>query len=292
MRRVVAVVAPLFVLLLLSFGALTHAPSSSIPGRIPSVSAVEAGSMPDPPEAPAPEPSDGGQLWAAAIAQDPWPDLATNGTTGTSGGRIVLTFDDGPDPRTTPPVLDALREHNVKATFFVVGSQVAKHPDLLRRIAEEGHAIGNHTYNHADMSELSPQRMRSELRATQQAVDGALGYHYPMVLMRPPYGNPYFEGSEALPAFREVVRGQGLIPVTWTVDPGDYRRGDHPGGIVRAVVRADEGGREGESDEVLLLHDNHGQTAQALPQIIDYYEGSGRTFAQVGELLADKYFRP
>ncbi len=245
--------------------------------------------MPDPPEASPQEPPEVGRLWAAAIARDPWPELATNGRTGTSEGRIALTFDDGPDPRTTPPILDALREHNVKATFFVVGSQVAKHPDLLRRIVEEGHTIGNHTYDHADMSELSPMRMRAELRSTQQAVDDALGYHYPMALMRPPYGNPYFEGTRALPAFREVVRGEGLIPVAWTVDPGDYRRGGDPGGIVRAVVRADDGGREGEGDEVLLLHDNHGQTAKALPQIIDYYEGSGRRFADVGELLEDKY---
>ena len=284
-----AVVVILFALALFLFGLLAYGVWSSEPVRLPSVSAVEAANMPDPPEAPAPEPSDVGQLWAAAIAQDRWPELATNGTTGTSEGRIALTFDDGPDPRTTPPVLDALREHNVKATFFVVGSQVAKHPDLLRRIMEEGHAIGNHTYDHADMSELSPRRMRAELRSTQQAVDDALGYHHPMVLMRPPYGNPYFEGSQALPAFREVVRGEGLIPVAWTVDPGDYRRGGLPGGIVRAVVRAEEGGREGEGDEVLLLHDNHEQTAQALPQIIDYYEGKGRTFADVDELLADKY---
>jgi peptidoglycan/xylan/chitin deacetylase (PgdA/CDA1 family) len=76
------------------------------------------------------------------------------------------------------------------------------------------------------------------------------------------------------------------------VDPGDYRRGGGPGGIVRAVMRADEAGRKGESAEVLLLHDSHGQTAKALPQIIDYYEGSGCRFAGVGELLADKYLDP
>ena len=95
-----------------------------------------------------------------------------------------------------------------------------------------------------------------------------------------------------MPAFREVVRGEGLIPVAWTVDPGDYRRGGDPGSIVRAVVRANEARREGEGDEVLLLHDNHRQTAQALPGIIDYYEESGRRFADVSELLADKYVEP
>jgi peptidoglycan/xylan/chitin deacetylase (PgdA/CDA1 family) len=113
-----------------------------------------------------------------------------------------------------------------------------------------------------------------------------------MVLMRPPYGNPYLDGSNALPAFREVVQGEGLFPVMWTVDPSDYLLGDNPDGVVRAVARADEAGRRGEADEVVLLHDNQRQTAEALPKIIDNYEGSGRAFAGVDELLADKYLEP
>lgn len=142
------------------------------------------------------------------------------------------------------------------------------------------------------MSGLSAQQMRDQLRSTQEAVDGAIGYHHPMALMRPPYGNPYAEGSNALPAFREVVREQELIPVTWTVDPGDYLLGHNPDGVVRAVAHTDEAGRKGEADEVLLLHDNQRQTAEALPGIIDHYEGSGRGFAGVAELLADKYLEP
>ncbi len=233
-----------------------------------------------------------GRVWAAAIARDSWPELAPRGRTGTTGNRIALTFDDGPDPRATPLILDTLREHDLKATFFVVGQQVAENPGLLRRIVEEGHTLGNHTYHHADMSGLSAGRMRGELRSTQEAVDDALGYHRPMALMRPPYGNPYLDGSDALPAFRRVVREQGLLPVIWTVDPSDYLLGGHPEGIVRRVVRADDAGRKGEADEVLLLHDNQRQTAEALPGIITYYEGSGRRFVDVGELLADKYVDP
>jgi peptidoglycan/xylan/chitin deacetylase (PgdA/CDA1 family) len=232
------------------------------------------------------------KVWAAAVVRDPSPDLATGGGVATSGNRVALTFDDGPDPRTTPPILDTLRERGVEATFFVVGRQVAENPGLLRRIVAEGHAIGNHTYDHADLSELSAGRMRGELRSTQEAVDEALGYHRPMALMRPPYGNPYIDGSDALPAFRGVVREQGLFAVTWTVDPRDYLLGDDPEAIVRAVERADEAGAKGEADEVVLLHDNQRQTAAALPGIIDHYEGSGRGFAGVDELLADKYLAP
>ena len=113
-----------------------------------------------------------------------------------------------------------------------------------------------------------------------------------MALMRPPYGNPYLQGSDALPAFRSVAWEQGLFPVMWTVDPSDYLLGDDPEGVVRAVERANEAGRKGEADEVVLLHDNQRQTAEALPDIIDHYEGSGRGFAGVDELLADKYLEP
>src|ERR671912_681862 len=249
----------------------------------------EAGIFPEPPD---PSQPDMGRVRDAAIAKDSWPDLAVHGKTGTSGHSIALTFDDGPDPGTTPRILDSLREHDLKATFFVLGRHVKERPGLLRRIAKEGHTIGNHTYNHSDMSDLSQKRMRLELRRTQAAVDDALGYHYPMVLMRPPNGNPYFDGSDALPVFRKVVRDQGLFPILWTVDPRDYMLGGSPEGVLRGIVRADETGRKGERDQVLLLHDTHRQTANALPQIIDHYERSGRRFAAVGELLADKYAEP
>ena len=233
-----------------------------------------------------------GQVWAAAVARDPSPDLATGGGVGTSGNRVALTFDDGPDPRTTPRILDTLRDRGVEAPFFVVGGRVAENPGLLRRIVAEGHAVGNHTYDHADMSDQSTGQMREELRSTQEVVDDALGYHYPMALMRPPYGNPYLEGSDALPAFRRVAWEQKLFPVMWTVDPGDYLLDDNPEGVVRGVAEADEAGAKGEGDEVVLLHDNQRQTAEALPVIIDRYERSGRTFAGVDELLADEYLGP
>src|SRR5215210_3379031 len=186
-----------------------------------------------------------GRVWDAAIAQDSWPDLATHGKTGTSGRRIALTFDDGPDQRTTPRILDSLREQDLEATFFVLGRHVKKSPGLLRRIVKEGHTIGNHTYNHTDMSDLNQKRMRLELRRTQAAVDDALGYHYPMVLMRPPYGNPYFDGSDALPVFRKVVRDQGLFPILWTVDPRDYMLGGRPEDVLRGTYARTRQGEKG-----------------------------------------------
>src|SRR5215210_2246286 len=288
-RRLSFVLSLLLVVALFSFGAPLFGDSSSERGETKSVLPVEARDLPEPPYQ---RTSDLRQVWSVAIAQDPSPELVTRGRTGTFGGRIALTFDDGPYRQTTPLILDSLRRHHLKATFFVIGRQVKKNPGLLRRIVKEGHTVGNHTYDHADLSDLSPKRMRLELQGTQKAVDEALGYHYPMELMRPPYGSPYIGGSDALPAFRKVVRGQKLFPVMWTLDPSDYLFSGQPEGVVRSVLRADEPGRKKERDEVLLLHDTHRQTARALPKIIDNYERSGRRFTNVGELLADKYTKP
>jgi len=227
-------------------------------------------------------------IWAAAVKDDSSPDLATNGKTGTSGNGVALTFDDGPDPRTTPRILATLREHDVKATFFVVGSQVEKHPDLLRQIVEDGNAIGNHTYDHANLSKLSTKQMRDELERTQEAVDKALGYHYEMKIMRPPYGEPYFDGSDALPAFRKVVRQEQLFPVVWTIDTQDYLKADNPQGIVKTLASQDKT----ERDQVVLMHDIHPQDVRALPGVIDHLERAGRQFVGIDQLLRDKYPEP
>ena len=260
--------------------------SASQVGYVRPVASVEAGNLP---ELPDPPPPGLAQVWTAAGAEDHSPGLATSGKVATSGGKIALTFDDGPDPRITPLILDTLSERQIKATFFVVGRQVEENPGILRRIVDEGHTIGNHTYDHANMSYLSPQQMRLELQSTQRAVDKALGYHHQMVLMRPPYGDPYFEGSDALPAFRRVVHQQQLFPVIWTIDSQDYLLGGNPEGVVRNVISQDEAGRRQDRDEVVLMHDVHPQDAQALPGIIDHFEGSGRKFVRVDELLRDKY---
>jgi peptidoglycan/xylan/chitin deacetylase (PgdA/CDA1 family) len=274
-----------FVLILSGFVVLVYGTFSSKPGYVESVLPVEARALPAPlvpPLLPTEE------LWAAAIAKDPWPNLATHGRTRTLGGEVALTFDDGPDPYTTPQVLDTLHKYNIEATFFVVGSSVRENPELVRRIVEEGHTLGNHTYTHTDMSELSPQQMRQELQRTQEAVDKALGYHYPMDLMRPPYGDPYFDSSSMLPVFKEVVREEQLFVVLWTLDTQDYLADGSPAMVIRKVISADRMVRP-MADRVVLLHDNHRQTARALPEIIDYYQASSPQFTDVHELLADKY---
>jgi peptidoglycan-N-acetylglucosamine deacetylase len=282
-RRLVFVLVLFLVVLVVGLSLFG---GSSGPEHVRAVSPVEVRPMPEPP---GPSAQGMNDVWDAAVDDDSSPDLATNGKTGTSGDGVALTFDDGPNPRTTPRILDTLREHDARATFFVVGSQVEKHPDLLRRIVEDGHAIGNHTYGHANLSRLSTTQMRDELQRTQEAVDKALGYHYEMKMMRPPYGEPYFEGSDALPAFRKVVRQEQLFPVIWTIDTQDYLMADNPRGIVKTVASQEKAGRGAERDQVVLMHDVHPQDVRALPGVIDHLERSGRQFVGVDELLRDKY---
>jgi peptidoglycan/xylan/chitin deacetylase (PgdA/CDA1 family) len=278
-RRLVFVLVLFLAVLMLGL-LLFGGPSG--PEYVRAVSPVEVRPMP---ELPGPSSQEMQNVWDAAVEEDSSPDLATNGKTGTSGDGVALTFDDGPNPRTTPRILDILREHDTRATFFVVGSQVEEHPDLLRQIVEDGNAIGNHTYDHANLSKLSTTQMRNELERTQKAVDKALGYHYEMKMMRPPYGEPYGNGSDALPAFRKVVRQEQLFPVIWTIDTQDYLMADNPRGIVKNVASLDKKGR----DQVILMHDIHLQDVRALPGVIDHLERSGRQFVGVDELLRDKY---
>lgn len=275
--------------LLSCLGALAYGASNPKPEYVERILPIETGSLADFPEQLV---LDMDELWVAAKAQDLSPNLAASGNTVTSGRRVALTFDDGPNPHTTPLVLNTLLEHNIKATFFVVGDYVRENPDLLRRIVEEGHTLGNHTYNHVDMSTLRPKQMRQELQRTQQAVDEALGYHYPMTLMRPPYGNPYYDGSAMLEMFQRVIRKQELFVVLWTPSPHDYLFGGQPERIVEGVVRGYEQAQaegRGDNDRVLLLHDTHQQTADALPWVIEYYKSAGLQFTEVNELLAYKY---
>jgi peptidoglycan/xylan/chitin deacetylase (PgdA/CDA1 family) len=222
--------------------------------------------------------------WKTIAERDPSPSLAVLGETYDYGGQIALTFDDGPDPNVTPAILDVLREHDLKATFFVIGYKVARNPEILRRIVQEGHALGNHTYDHANLADLGVRQMHDEMQSTQEAVDQALGYHYPMTLMRPPYGAPYLSDQYMLPLFQRVMEVQRAYPVMWTVDSRDWELNGRAGSIAENV-RATTSKKGG----VILLHDTHESTADALPLIIAQYAAAGFSFTTVREMLADKY---
>lgn len=184
---------------------------------------------------------------------------------------IALTFDDGPHPQNTPRLLDILKARNAKATFFVVGTNARRYPDILRRIVAEGHEIGNHSNNHPALSKLSDEGVRKELQSCHDAVLSATGV--PPKSMRPPYG--------AITAAQKawVKREFGYSSILWSVDPLDWKR---PGSSVvasRLVAGASPGG-------ILLCHDIHAGTIDAIPQVLDQLLAKGYRFVTVTQLLA------
>lgn len=184
---------------------------------------------------------------------------------------IALTFDDGPHPRNTPRLLDILRERNVKATFYVIGRNVDLYPNVLRRTVSEGHEIGNHTYNHPILSKLGDSAVRDELLKCRDAVARAAGVQ-PRT-MRPPYG-------ALLQRQREWVRAELKYPtIMWSVDPLDWKR---PGASV-ITSRILTGTTPG---AIVLAHDLHAGTVDAMPSTLDGLLKRGYKFVTVSQLLA------
>jgi peptidoglycan-N-acetylglucosamine deacetylase len=222
--------------------------------------------------------------WATVVAQDTSPSLAASGDPIKFGHQIALTFDDGPDPTTTPAVLDVLRSYNIKATFFVVGARAEQNPELIKRIVSEGHTLGNHTYYHRDMTRLTPGLMLQELQDTQAVIDQALGSNFQVTLFRPPCAAPYNTETDQLPRFQRFMEEQKMYPVMWNVDSRDWALPGQPDLIVDNVAQStpEDGG-------VILLHDTQPQTVEALPKILDHYTTANFQFTGVRDLLAEKY---
>ena len=199
----------------------------------------------------------------------------------TSAPVVAMTFDDGPHPRLTPPLLDLLRDRGIRATFYVIGRNVQRHPGLVRRMVEEGHEVGNHTWRHPHLTTLSAESVIEELDATTMAVFEATG-KVP-VTMRPPYGAMY-AGQRLM-----VHETRNLPTILWSVDPQDWRR---PGASVvsrRIVSGARQGG-------IVLAHDIHPGTIRAMPAALDGLAAKGFGFVTVSQLLgwpdwSDRRFR-
>ncbi|MEI8235114.1 MAG: glycosyltransferase [Verrucomicrobiota bacterium] len=193
---------------------------------------------------------------------------------------ITLTFDDGPDPKWTPKILDILKERGLKATFFILGCQAEAYPSLVRRIVQEGHEIGNHTYTHPNISEISKQQLRLEFNATQFLLQSITGRS--TILCRPPYN------ADSSPATRkEIVPLMQLqdelsyLVVLENIDTEDWAK---PG----ADVILDRVKEQRELGNIILLHDaggNRSQTVEALPKIIDYLQDRGDHIVSLSELL-------
>ncbi|WP_123043447.1 polysaccharide deacetylase family protein [Cohnella candidum] len=189
---------------------------------------------------------------------------------------LALTFDDGPDGKYTPQVLDILKEYGVKATFFVVGTQVEKNPDTMKRILKEGHDIGNHSWSHADLTKLSGQALADQIDRTQKAVEKATGGYTPD-LVRAPYG------SVSKPLL-DYVHEKELHHVLWTVDPRDWAGTSVS--AMRANIR-----KHARPGGVILLHSFGGKkdalehTIELLPIIIQDLKKAGYEFVTIDDMI-------
>ncbi|MGZ4123257.1 MAG: polysaccharide deacetylase family protein [Tumebacillaceae bacterium] len=194
---------------------------------------------------------------------------------GKSSKLVALTFDDGPDNRYTAKILDILKENNVKATFFVVGVHAKEYPDLVRRIVDEGNAIGNHSWDHGQLSKMNKTQVQSEIDRADQQLFSILGFH--PALFRPPYGETTKDAVQE-------CRDNGYKLIDWSVDTRDWAGAPtpqimktvnaqlYPGGI---ILQHSAGGKNGDLNN----------TVAATQEMIQTLKAQGYQFVTVPQLL-------
>ncbi|MFE4816342.1 glycosyltransferase [Streptomyces sp. NPDC056704] len=193
--------------------------------------------------------------------------------------RLVLTFDDGPDPTWTPKVLDVLKKHHAHAVFFVTGTMTSRYPELVKRMVEEGHEVGLHTFNHPDLSFQSTKRIDWELSQNQLALAGAAGIR--TSLFRPPYSSFADAMDNKSWPVTEYIGTRGYITVVNNTDSEDWQKP----GVDRIIRNATPKGGKG---AIVLMHDSGGdrhQTVQALDRFVPELQERGYRFQNLTEAL-------
>lgn len=193
--------------------------------------------------------------------------------------EVVLTFDDGPDPKYTESVLDILKQYNVKASFFVIGNKAIRNQDIVERIYREGHEIGIHTFSHQKTNEMSEERLKLELNSTQRIIQGITGRT--TSLYRSPYGD---EEAKYLPShFQKLqyVTQMGYVTINYDIDSEDWKLRNSEAIVENVLNQASSG-------DIILLHDGGGDrnaTVESLPEIIEQLQNKGYTFVTVSDLM-------
>lgn len=182
--------------------------------------------------------------------------------------KIAITFDDGPHPVYTEQLLDGLKKRGVKATFFVTGMNAEKYPELIERMYEEGHVIGNHTFNHTQLTRSNREAFKEELIRTNEVISEIIGED--VIYVRPPYGS----------WDKSFEKELNMFPVLWSVDPLDWCS-TNVACIVQNVVK------KVEENDIILMHDYYPSTVTATFRIIDELMEEGYVFVTVEEILFD-----
>lgn len=183
-------------------------------------------------------------------------------------GKIALTFDDGPHPHYTEQLLDGLKERGVHATFFVTGEHAELHPEVIKRMQEEGHLIGNHTYSHLQLRNDNREEFKNQLVKTNEIIEEITGEEVQYV--RPPYGtwDKRFETE------------LNMFPVLWTIDPLDWCSTNVERIKEKVISKAEENG-------IILMHDYYPSTITAALEVVDELQEQGYEFVTVEEILFD-----
>ena len=182
--------------------------------------------------------------------------------------KIALTFDDGPHPTYTEQLLDGLKERGVHVTFFVTGEHARLHPDIIKRMQEEGHLIGNHTYSHIQLTSKNREKFKQELIDTNAVIQEITGEEVQYV--RPPYGS----------WDKSFEKELNMFPVLWTIDPLDWCS-ENVACITEKIVD-----KAGEND-IILMHDYYDTSVTAALKVVDELQEEGYTFVTVEEILFD-----
>ena len=180
--------------------------------------------------------------------------------------KIAITFDDGPSSQCTGRLLDGFKERDVKATFFLIGENAKENPELVKRLDEEGHLIGNHTYHHVEITKVSDEEAKKEILDTNKVITSITGKS--VEYMRPPFGLWQ----------RNLEMEIEVLPVMWTIDPLDWTT-ENVDEIVNKVVT------EAEENDIILLHDCYDSSVDAALRIIDILQKKGFEFVTVDQLI-------
>ena len=182
--------------------------------------------------------------------------------------KIALTFDDGPHPFYTEQLLKGLEERNAKASFFITGENVEAHPEIVEKIHNGGHLIGNHTYSHTQLTSQNQEKFKQEIIKTNEVIKEVTGED--TIYVRPPYGSWNKEFEKEL----------NMFPVLWTIDPLDWCSNDASCIVRNVCAKAKE-------NDIILMHDQYKSTITAALKIVDELQSQGFEFVTVDELMFD-----
>lgn len=182
--------------------------------------------------------------------------------------KVALTFDDGPHAVYTPQLLDGLKERNVKASFFLIGKLVEENPDIVKRMQEEGHLIGNHTYDHVQLDLLSDEEACAQVTKAGNAIFEATGMY--TAYLRPPFG-AWKKDLDCIVT---------MLPVLWNVDSLDWTTSNADRVVSKVVNNVQDG-------DIILMHDEYASSLEAAFRIIDILQEQGYEFVTVDQFLLE-----